>query len=323
MSILIEETNKMKVVLITGASKGIGLATAEHLAKEGYIVYATTRKPDQAHELQALAKQYENLIIQQLDVTDEEEIIKNKINKMGVIDILINNAGIGLYGPVETATDSENRKIFETNVFGLLKVTNAVLPGMRERNSGSIITLSSIVGPLPDPFLPVYSASKAAVETYMAVLKKDLATAGYNITVSNIHPGPVLTDFEASTPAGTRFSHGDNPYPQMDAGFEKWRTIMRGGRPVKETVDTIVRVINQKNPQFWNPTEPTVQEQFERVYKDTSGNSYMVGLTIPQSARTEFQGSVEALIARGAASSDDTRRGINLETRNTYREPTM
>ncbi|EKD75465.1 MAG: hypothetical protein ACD_44C00122G0001 [uncultured bacterium] len=109
----------------------------------------------------------------------------------------------------------------------------------------------------------------------------------------------------------------------MDAGFEKWRTIMRGGRPVKETVDTIVRVINQKNPQFWNPTEPTVQEQFERVYKDTSGNSYMVGLTIPQSARTEFQGSVEALIARGAASSDDTRRGINLETRNTYREPTM
>ena len=109
----------MRVVLITGASKGIGLATAERLAKEGYKVYATTRKPDQAHELQALAKHYENIIIQQLDVTDEEETIKVKIGQMGVIDILINNAGVGLYGPVETATDRENRKIFEINVFDI------------------------------------------------------------------------------------------------------------------------------------------------------------------------------------------------------------
>lgn len=268
-----------KRVLITGASKGIGLAAAERLAKEGYIVYATARDPSKARDLQTLATKYPNLYITQLDVTDSEENIKSIVNKMGVIDILINNAGIGLYGPVETATDEENRRVFDTNVFGLLKVTNAVLPGMRKRNSGRIINLSSVVGPLPDPYQPAYSASKAAVESYMAVLRRDLTIAGKNIIVCNVNPGPVLTYFESSTPNGSRFSKETNPYPQMDSGRATWTAIMQNnGRPIEETVDTILKVIKLENPDYWNPTEEVVKTQFDRVYKNSSGNSYMAGL---------------------------------------------
>jgi short-subunit dehydrogenase len=274
-----------KRVLITGASKGIGLAAAERLAKEGYIVYATVRDPSNARDLQTLATKYPNLYITQLDVTDSEENIKSIVNKMGVIDILINNAGIGLYGPVETATDKENRRVFDTNVFGLLKVTNAVLPGMRKRNSGRIVTLSSVVGPLPDPYQPAYSASKAAVESYMAVLRRDLAIAGKNIIVCNVNPGPVFTPFESSTLNASRFTKETNPYPQMDSGRATWTAIMQNnGRPVQETVDTILKVIKLKNPDYWNPTEEEVRTQFERVYKDISGNNYMAGLQ-PQQAQ--------------------------------------
>jgi NADP-dependent 3-hydroxy acid dehydrogenase YdfG len=273
--------NRPKTVLITGASKGIGLATAERFAKENYVVYATARDPRHAYELQELAKKYPNVIIKQLDVTASEQKIKSIIDEIGRIDILVNNAGIGLYGPVETATDEQNRHVFDTNVFGLLKVTNAVLSDMRRRNSGSIITLSSVVGPLPDPYQPAYSASKAAVETYMAVLRKNLADAGYEITVCNVQPGPVLTHFEASTPNGARFSKEENPYPQMESGREKWKSIMQdGGRPVKETVDTIFKVAHEKSPPYWNQTNSMVKEEFEKIYNDTTGSNYMAGLSV-------------------------------------------
>ena len=276
------KTIKPKTVLITGASKGIGLATTERFAKGNYTVYAAARDPQNALALQALASKHPNIIIKKLDVTWNERTIKSVIDGMGPIDILVNNAGIGLYGPVETATDEQNRKVFETNVFGLLKVINAVLPGMRKQNAGSIIAVSSVVGPLPDPYQPAYSASKAAVETYMAVLRKDLVDAKYKITVCNVQPGPVLTHFETSTPNGSRFSRKENPYPQMESGRDTWRLLMQeGGRPVTETANVIFNAANEANPNFWIQTEPMVKEQLEKVYKDTTGSNYMAGLPIP------------------------------------------
>lgn len=275
------EPHRREVVLITGASKGIGFATAERFAIGGYKVYAAVRDPQSAHDLQVLARKYTNIIITQLDVTDSEEKIKTVIYNIGVIDILINNAGVGLYGPVETATDAQNRHVFDTNLFGLLNVTCAVLVGMRARNSGRIISLSSVVGPLPDPFQPGYAASKAALETYMAVLRKNLADAGFNIIVCNVHPGPVLTHFERSTPSGARFSKDENPYPQMGPDREKWGSIMIDtGCPVDETVVTIYRVAHEVNPDFWNPTNAAVKEQFDKVYKDSTGRNYMAGLSV-------------------------------------------
>lgn len=264
-------------VLITGASNGIGLATAEKFAKNGFKVVATARFPENSSPLVALAKEYPNLVIKQLDVTDSEKNIHALVQSVGEIDILINNAGIGIVGVAESFSVPQIQHIFETNVLGVVKVTNAVLPVMRTQNAGLIITISSIVGPLPDMRQCFYSGSKAMVEHYTAQLRNDLKEAGYNIKVVNIHPGPVVTNFEKTAPVGQRFSEQKNPYPQMLSDVEKWRVLMREGRPVSETVDTIFTVVHAENPQFWNPTESRVYKNFAEVYCDPTGERFSTG----------------------------------------------
>lgn len=272
-----KKPNHETVVFITGASNGIGLATAERFAKEGYIVIATARSPENRPNLLALAKQYPNVSVRKLDVTDSEENICALINSIGTIDILINNAGIGVVGVAESFSQAQIQRVIDTNVFGVVNVTNAVLPSMRKHNSGVIITISSIVGPLPDMRQCFYSGSKAMVEHYTSQLKNDLKDVGYNITVANIHPGPVVTNFEASAPVGERFNGQENPYPQMHADVSKWRTLMKEGRPVSETVDTILRVIRAENPVFWNPTESRVHNNFAETYTDPTGERFAKG----------------------------------------------
>jgi len=272
-----KKPNNETVVLITGASNGIGLATAERFAKEGYIVIATARSPENRPYLLALAKQYQNLSIRKLDVTDSEKNINALINSIGTIDVLINNAGIGIVGVAESFSQAQIQHIIDTNVLGVVKVTNAVLPSMRTQNSGRIITISSIVGPLPDMRQCFYSGSKAMVEHYTSQLKNDLKDAGYNITVANIHPGPVVTNFEESAPVGERFNGQKNPYPQMQADVNTWRALMKDGRPVSETVDTIFRVIHAEKPFFWNPTESRVHGNFKETYRDPTGERFSKG----------------------------------------------
>lgn len=272
-----KKSNNEIVVFITGSSNGIGLATAERFAKEGYIVIATARSPENSSRLLALAKEYQNLSVIKLDVTDSEKNINLLINSIGKVDILINNAGIGIVGVAESFSLAQIQRIIDTNVFGVVKVTNAILPGMRAKNSGMIITISSIVGPLPDMRQCFYSGSKAMIEHYTAQLKNDLKEAGYNITVANIHPGPVVTNFETSAPIGERFNGRENPYPQMHADVNKWRVLMKEGRPVSETVDTILRVIRSEKPMFWNPTEPRVYDNFAKTYRDPTGEKFSQG----------------------------------------------
>ena len=269
--------NTETVVFITGASNGIGLAAAERFAKEGYIVIATARSPENRPNLLALAKQYPNVSVRKLDVTDSEENINTLINSIGRIDILINNAGIGIVGVAESFSQAQIQRIIDTNVFGVVNVTNAVLPSMRKYNSGLIITISSIVGPLPDMRQCFYSGSKAMVEHYTAQLKNDLKDAGYNITVANIHPGPVVTNFEPSAHVGERFHGRENPYPQMHADVSKWRALMQEGRPVSETVDTILKVVCAENSAFWNPTESRVHDNFAETYSDPTGKRFAQG----------------------------------------------
>ena len=269
--------NNETVVFITGASNGIGLAAAERFAKEGYIVIATARSPETSPNLLALAKRYPNVLVRKLDVTDSEENINAMIHSIGRIDILINNAGIGIVGVAESFSQAQIQRIIDTNVLGVVKVTNAVLPIMRAHNFGLIITVGSIVGPLPDMRQCFYSGSKAMVEHYTAQLKNDLKDAGYNITVANIHPGPVVTNFEASAPVGERFNGRENPYPQMLADVSKWRALMKEGRPVSETVDTIFKVVCAKHPAFWNPTEARVHDNFSEIYLDPTGGRFSKG----------------------------------------------
>lgn len=265
------------VVLITGASKGIGFATAECLAKEGYQVIATARAPDNSPDLLKLAAQYPNLQIKQLDVTDTEENIGRTISESGPIDVLINNAGIGLVGVAESFSCEQISQVFSTNVLGVVKVTNAVLPGMRARNSGYIITLSSIVGPLPDMRQCFYSGSKAMIEHYTSQLKNDLEEDDFNIKVANVHPGPVVTHFERATPEGNRFARRFHPYPKGKTNTAKWRKLMKDGRPVEESVATILSVLRDENPAFWNPTEGRVAQNFNDVYRDPKGTRFSKG----------------------------------------------
>lgn len=272
-----KKLNQETVVFMTGASNGIGLATAERFAKEGFKVVATARLPENSPKLLALAKEYQNLLVKTLDVTDSEENIQSLIQSIGPIDILINNAGIGIVGVAESFSLSQIQRIIETNVLGVVKVTNAVLPIMRAQNSGLIMTISSIVGPLPDMRQCFYSGSKAMVEHYTSQLKNDLKDAGYNIAIANIHPGPVVTNFETAATVGERFNERENPYPQMAADVNQWRALMREGRPVSETVDTIFSVVHADNPQFWNPTESRVYENFAEVYCDPSGERFSKG----------------------------------------------
>jgi len=270
--------NNETVVLITGASNGIGFAVAEQFAKDGYIVIATSRSAESRPNLLALAKRYQNVSVRELDVTDSEDNINTLIDLIGRIDILINNAGIGIVGVAESFSQVQIQRIIDTNVFGVVKVTNAVLPGMRMHNFGLIITISSIVGPLPDMRQCFYSGSKAMIEHYTAQLRNDLRDAGYDgITVANIHPGPVITNFESSAQVGERFNGRANPYPQMHADVSQWRALMQDGRPVAETVDTILKVVHAENPAFWNPTEARVHDNFAATYSDPTGQRFAQG----------------------------------------------
>ncbi|SDH00978.1 SDR family oxidoreductase [Psychroflexus sediminis] len=178
------------VVLITGASSGIGKSIGEYLAKFNYKVYGTSRTPKH--------KELHGIHFLQLDVTQEESIktaIETLIAKEGQIDFLINNAGVGITGPLEEIPDGEQRKIFETNYFGPLKVINTVLPHMRARQSGFIINITSIAGHMGLPFRGFYSATKGALELTTEAYRMELKAFGIKMT--NVAPGDFATNIAA------------------------------------------------------------------------------------------------------------------------------
>ena len=175
-----------KVVLITGASSGLGLSIAEFLSSNGHVVYGTSRKP------QASSGKVRML---QSDVTDESGIIsavKTILSEQGRIDVLINNAGLGIAAPMETVSISDVASVLDTNVIGIIRTIQAVLPQMRRQGSGLILNISSIGAEIGLPYRGVYSASKAAVDRISEALRSELAPFG--IQVSVIQPGAVKTE---------------------------------------------------------------------------------------------------------------------------------
>jgi len=188
---------KQKVVLITGASSGMGKETAVYLSSKGYKVYAGTRDPKNAVDLQAeIKKQKLNIEIIKLDVTNwnciEEAVTTIKENE-GNIDILVNNAGYGLVSSVEEVTEEEMITQFNINVFGVLRVCKAVIPLMREKEEGVIINISSFLGQIGLPLLTFYNSSKYAVEGITDSLRYELDS--FNIRVHSVMPGFFNTKF--------------------------------------------------------------------------------------------------------------------------------
>ncbi|MES2014147.1 MAG: oxidoreductase [Pseudomonadota bacterium] len=185
---------KTKIALVTGASSGIGKDTAERLAKSGYKVYGTSRKGVQAgHKL------FEMLA---LDVTNDESVeatVAEVIKREGRIDLLVNNAGFGVApGGAEESSIEQTKMMFDTNLFGIIRMTRAVVPYMRKQGKGRIINIGSILGLIPAPYMATYAATKHAVEGFSESLDHELRTRG--IRVSVVEPGYTNTQFEANAP---------------------------------------------------------------------------------------------------------------------------
>jgi short-subunit dehydrogenase len=179
--------NNKKVVLITGASSGMGRATVQALAKQGFIVYAGSRTPEKLFDIQS-----EDIRPIKLDITNLQSI-EESIGFIETIDVLINNAGYGLVSTVENVTEEEMFNQFNINVFGVLRVCKTVIPKMRQQESGVIINISSFLGKIGLPLLTFYNASKYAVEGITDSLRYELK--GFNIRVHSIMPGFFDTNF--------------------------------------------------------------------------------------------------------------------------------
>ncbi|MBX9840463.1 MAG: SDR family oxidoreductase [Xanthobacteraceae bacterium] len=197
----------MKTVLITGCSSGYGLETARHFHARGWNVVATMRTPRAG-----ILPRSERLRVLPLDVTSPESIAA-ALDASGPIDVLVNNAGIGLFGAFEAAPMAKARKVFETNTFGVMAVTQAVLPHFRAQRSGVVVNVTSSVALAPMPLVAVYTASKMAIEGFTGSLAHELQA--FNVRVKLVEPGYAPT---------TRFSQNtelriDEMIPEAYAPF--------------------------------------------------------------------------------------------------------
>lgn len=186
----------MKTILITGASSGIGAATARHFQANGWNVVATMRNPAGSTDLRAL----ENVHLTQLDVTDAGSIataVRDGIERFGQIDVLLNNAGYGAYGALEAFSMDRIRRQFDTNVLGLMEVTKAVLPHFRQNRSGTVINISSIGGQITFPLGALYHGTKFAVEGLSEALHYELEPLGIRVRI--VQPGMIRTNFGGSS----------------------------------------------------------------------------------------------------------------------------
>jgi len=177
------------VALVTGASSGIGLATAKALRQAGYRVFGTSRRP--------VAKQIDDVTMLTCDVTDDASVaalVEDLLAEAGRIDLLVNNAGMGLLGGAEESSIAQAKALFEVNVFGTMRVIKAVLPAMRRQRSGRIVNISSVQGFIPAPYFALYASTKHAIEGYSESLDHELR--GFGIRVSLVEPAYTRTSFE-------------------------------------------------------------------------------------------------------------------------------
>jgi NAD(P)-dependent dehydrogenase (short-subunit alcohol dehydrogenase family) len=226
----------MKTVLITGCSSGIGEATAKYFAAQGWSVAATMRNPAATESF----KDVPNVKVVALDVTDKasvEKAVAEALSAFGQIDALVNNAGYGLFGPFELASDEAIARQFKTNVFGLFDVTRAVLPTMRAQHSGVIVNVSSIGGLTTFPMNSLYHATKFALVGFSESLSFELAPFGIQVKI--VAPGGVATDF-AGRSLVTTFKDENHPYADSVA---KVIAAFRAPRPGRSTSEYLAENI--------------------------------------------------------------------------------
>lgn len=240
-------------ILVTGATSGIGLETVVLLAKNGYKVIATGRSEEKINQIHRRAIQ-ENVTIQttSLDVTSVDSINKLKNDVLAFtngygIDVLINNAGYAEGGAIEDISPFRLRRQFETNVFGLVSVTQAFLPSMRAHKRGKIINISSVLGKVSIPLMGAYTATKHAVEALSAAMRVELSDSGIQVVI--VAPGSIQTNF--ATTLLENLNHGTSPqmHPYTNA-YEKFRqdrARAKGANP-QIIAKTILKIVRSKRP---------------------------------------------------------------------------
>ena len=231
-----------KVVLITGGSSGIGKSIGEYLADKGYTVYGTSRFPENYTDLK--------FPLIKLDVTQLTSItacVSELISKTTQIDVLVNNAGVGITGPLEEIPMEEMKRNFETNLFGPINMINAVLPYMRSKKSGQILNITSIAGYMGLPFRGVYSASKGALELITESYRMELKT--FNITMSNIAPGDFATNIAAGRYHAPLLE--DSPYKvPYGTTLRLMDSHVDSGKNPLLMAQVIHKIITSKNPRI-------------------------------------------------------------------------
>lgn len=226
------------VALITGASSGIGLVTAKALKRAGYRVFGTSRK--------ALAS-IDGISMLTCDVTDEvsvKNMVAEVLKQAGRIDLLVNNAGIGLLGGAEESSTAQAQALFDVNVFGITRVTNAVLPTMRSQKQGRIVNISSLLGLIPSPYNALYAATKHAVEGYSESLDHELRPLGIRVVL--VEPGFTRTSFEES------ITNPDQPlavYHSVRTGMAaRMRNWVNAGDDPEVVADTVLKAATAAVP---------------------------------------------------------------------------
>lgn len=252
-------TDRKRVVLVTGASSGIGRACALHLAREGYHVFGTTRRdPDLLRHDLGIADQLDILV---MDVDDDASVVRTIsaiVAQTGQIDAIINSAGFGIAGAVEETSDMEARAIIETNVLGMLRVCRAVLPTMRSQRSGVIVNISSIGGRIGLPFQGFYSATKFALEGLTESLRMELR--GFGIRAVLIEPGDCSTGFTDSRQRVKGSGSNDIYGHAHEAVLSIVEKDERNGSSPDVVARLVLRVLNKRRPRVRYTVGPASQK---------------------------------------------------------------
>jgi short-subunit dehydrogenase len=233
------KTQSGRTAIVTGASSGIGRATAEALARAGFKVFGTSRR--------ALGNGPKQVTMLTCDVTDDGSVRRlatDVLAQTGRIDVLVNNAGIGLFGGAEESSVDQVRALFDTNLFGVMRVTNAVLPSMRKNGGGHIINLSSALGFIPAPYSAHYGATKHALEGYSESL--DHETRAFGVRVSLIEPAFTRSAFDQNAlKPDSPLQAYDEARARVDALVQRAMTI---GDPPEVVADAVVRAATASRP---------------------------------------------------------------------------
>ena len=239
-----------KVALVTGSSSGIGFETSLALARNGFHTFATMRDLGKDEKIkQIIEKEDLSIEILELDVDNEESVnrvIKTVSEKKGRIDVLVNNAGYGMWGTVEDVSIDEFKEQFETNFFSIIRLIQKVAPIMRKQNSGNIVNISSVAGRIGFPVSPAYISSKFALEGLSESLRFELMPFGINVII--IEPGVIKTNFFDSMKLSEK-SQQDSTYKEItDKVISGVKMMAEMGTHPKEVADVVIKTLGEEKP---------------------------------------------------------------------------